>query len=57
MVDDGVKRLIFLNQQLEQLLIANNNQETIETSSLRSEIERLSEAQQKAKNNSIKFFS
>jgi len=57
MVDDGVKRLIFLNQQLEQLLIANNNQETIETSSLRSEIERLSEAQQKAKNNSIKFFN
>jgi len=57
MVDDGVKRLIFLNQQLEQLLIANNNQETIETSSLRSEIVRLSDAQQEAKNNSIKFFS
>jgi len=57
MVDDGVKRLIFLNLQLEQLLIANNNQETIETSSLRSEIERLSGAQQEAKNNSIKFFN
>jgi len=57
MVDDGEKRLIFLNQQLEQLLIANNNQETIETSSLRSEIERLSGAQQEAKNNSIKFFN
>jgi len=57
MVDDGVKKLIFLNEQLAKLLIANNNQETVETSNLRSEIARLSESQQEAKNNPIKFFN
>ena len=56
LVDDGVNQLIFLSEQLAELLAANNNMENDDTYHLRCEIDRLKKAQQIAKNDVVKFF-
>jgi hypothetical protein len=57
LVDDGAKKLIFLSEQLAELLAANNNMENDDTYHLRCEIDRLEKARQFAKSNVVKFFN